>query len=274
MTFMGKIFTLMIFGMSVLFMGFAVMVYATHTAWHERAAALKKQSDQLTQTVTDLNAELERSRQELAIEQAARRHALAALQTKLAQREEQLQQREAQLQELTATEGQTAAALQVAQSQLAKLTTEVEQLRGEIRTAQQARDVKFNEVARLTTELNEANEMLNSLNERREQLATQVGKMKAVMWAHGLTEDTPIDSKAPAVDGIVTAVSPRDSIEISIGSDDGLRVGHTLDVYRDNLYLGRVVIVETALDKAVAKIMPEFRRGSIRKGDRVATKLS
>ena len=77
----------------------------------------------------------------------------------------------------------------------------------------------------------------------------------------------------PPVNGIVTGVGQRDLIEISLGSDDGLKTGHKLEVYRQNQYLGRVVIRSTAPDRAVAEILKDYRRGTIRKGDRVATKL-
>jgi hypothetical protein len=63
-------------------------------------------------------------------------------------------------------------------------------------------------------------------------------------------------------------------IEVSLGSDEGLRRGHKLDVYRlTGGYLGRAEVVDTNPDRAVARIIPEFRQGIIRKGDRVATKL-
>ena len=72
----------------------------------------------------------------------------------------------------------------------------------------------------------------------------------------------------------MTAVGEKDHIEISIGDDDGLRKGHTLEVYRRNAYVGRVVVVRTEPDRSVARIIREYRRGIIKKGDRVATKLS
>ena len=73
---------------------------------------------------------------------------------------------------------------------------------------------------------------------------------------------------------MVIAVSDKDLIEISLGADDGLKEGHTLDVYRGNTYLGRVVIRRTAPDRSVGQIMKELQRGQIRKGDHVTTKLS
>jgi hypothetical protein len=75
------------------------------------------------------------------------------------------------------------------------------------------------------------------------------------------------------VEGVVTAVGAKDLLEISIGADDGLKKGHTLEIYRSNSYLGRVQVMETWPDRAVVKIIPEYRKVIIKKGDRVATKL-
>ena len=143
-----------------------------------------------------------------------------------------------------------------------------------MRAAQQARDEKFNEVVQLTDKLNELEGLRKDLEERRGQLIDQVTRMKLVLDRHGLDEYTPVVDLPPRVDGVVTAVGDKGLVEISIGSDDGLREGHKLEVFRGNSYLGRVVIRRTEPDRAVAEIDPAYRKGSIRKGDRVATKLS
>ena len=88
------------------------------------------------------------------------------------------------------------------------------------------------------------------------------------------TVRTDVDQIPPDVKGLVVEVGDKNLVEISIGGDDGILVGHTLDVYREGAYLGRVKVVKTSHDRAVAEIIPDFKRGAIRKGDRVATKFS
>ena len=56
--------------------------------------------------------------------------------------------------------------------------------------------------------------------------------------------------------------------------DDGLKVGHSLDVYRGNTYLGRIVIKKTNPDRAVGQVKKELQRGQIKRGDRVTTRFS
>jgi len=94
-----------------------------------------------------------------------------------------------------------------------------------------------------------------------------------VLDAHGLRPDTLVTHIPPKVEGIVKDVE-KDFVEISIGADDGLKVGHALDVYRGNQYLGRIVIKKTQPDEAVGQIIKELQRGQIKRNDRVTTKFS
>jgi cell division protein FtsB len=277
MTLVGKIFTMLILIMSVVFLGFSIVIFATHRNWRDMVVAeggLKSQIEELSQTNIRLRDEINRSKDRLAIEQAARRFALAALQSRLDDLEQQLRRREQEYANLQAENGVLLETVSTKNATLKALTDEVGGLRDEIRNAQQDRDTYFAEVIDLTDKLNSIAGNAETLKERNEQLAQQVSKQKLVLDAFDLTSDTPIHDRPPTLDGLVTAVGDRDLVEISIGSDDGLRENHQLEVYRENEYVGRVVVVKTEPDRAVVRILPDYRRGSIRKGDRVATRLS
>ena len=277
MTLVGKIFTMLILIMSVVFLGFSIVIFATHRNWRDMVIAeggLKSQIEELSQTNVRLRDEINRSKDRLAIEQAARRFALAALQSRLDDLDQQLRRREQEFGNLQAENGVLLETVSTKNTLLKALTDEVGGLRTEIRTAQQDRDTYFAEVIDLTDKLNSIAGNAETLKERNEQLAQQVSKQKMVLDAFDLTADTPVHDRPPTLDGVVTAVGARDLVEISIGSDDGLRENHQLEVYRENEYVGRVVVVKTEPDRAVVRILPDYRRGSIRKGDRVATRLS
>ena len=77
----------------------------------------------------------------------------------------------------------------------------------------------------------------------------------------------------PALRGKVLAVNQNDLLEVSLGSDDGLRAGNTLEVFRGSSYLGRVQVLTTQSDRAVAKVLPDYKKGVIQKGDDVATRF-
>ena len=65
-----------------------------------------------------------------------------------------------------------------------------------------------------------------------------------------------------------------DLIEISLGSDDGVTRGMTFEVVREAKYVGRIQILTATADSAVARVVPELKKGEIKKDDRVYTRLN
>ena len=46
-------------------------------------------------------------------------------------------------------------------------------------------------------------------------------------------------------------------VEVDLGTDDGVRDGLTLEVFRGSKYLGKLEVVRTTPDRAVGKVVPE-----------------
>ena len=281
MTLLGKILTVFIFVMSVAYLVIGAMVFATHENWHAKAVELEGKLQQRQTENDDLRAERQRLIDALAVEQLARRAALASLQAKLSQVAQQLQQRERQLTELEKAQATATEAVATAQNLLAGLTREVQDLRARVRDAQQKADEKFDQWVVITDEVNQARRLQADLEQRRVQLMNHVAGYENILRKLGVRfearEDGTIVSDAnklpPDVKGEIVAVGRSNLVEISLGSDDGIRKGHKLEVYRGATYLGRIIVQKTDYDRSVAEIVPEYRRGMIRKGDRVATKL-
>ena len=281
MTLLGKILTVLIFIMSIVFMTVSLMLIATHKNWKNivsnttpgQTAGLVQQLEKKTSEVENLNNQLGRLKDQYASEQVARTYALSALSTKLTQLEQQLQQRETELTNLQGAHTEQTAALQTLETNNNRLLEEVAKLRESVRVAQNDRDTQFLKVVELTDQLNVAIGIERSLKEKREQLVDQVAQMKRVMDSAGLTIHVDTDAIPPKVDGVVLAIGGKDLLEISLGSDAGVKEGHQMEVYRGTTYLGRVVVVKTEPNRAVARILPEFRKGSIKKDDRVTTRL-
>lgn len=284
MTLLGKVFTVLIFIMSVLFMGFAIAVFATHTNWkmlvtnptatEKYPLGLVQRLQAQQETNTNLRTELDKLRNQLAQEQAARRSAIGALETKLAESQQRLGDKEAELRALQSAEGEAAAALKTAQTTVEALRNEVKGLREEIRVTQADRDSQFQKVVQLTDQLHAATGVERNLKERQLQLIQEVADYKRVLDAHGLKRGMDTSGIAPPLDGIVTAVGEKALIEVSLGADDGLRVGHRLEVFRDNAYLGYAIVLKTEPDRAVAQVDEKSQRGRVEVRDRVATRLS
>jgi chromosome segregation ATPase len=274
MSLVGKIFTMLILVFSIIFMAFSMMVFATHKNWKAQATKLQTDLGAANTALKDAKDALEREKTEMAREQAARKAALAALQVRVTQSENRLAAKEKELGDLTAAHSQTTEAAKVAQDRLALLEKETGDLRNTLRTERQRLDKMFLNVVDLTDKLNQAESLRQNLEEVNKQAMQQMSQMKMVLDRNGLAPDSLVAHIPPKVEGVVVDVSDKDLLEISIGSDDGLKVGHSLDVYRGNQYLGRIVIKKTNPDRAVGQVMRELQRGQIKRGDRVTTKFS
>lgn len=286
MTLLGKIFTVLIFIMSILFMGFSVMVYATHKNWKMIATnprdkvspstplGLKYQIEDYRARINQATKELEDMKGELAKERAARRQALAVLQTQLAQRSQQIVQKEKELGDLQATTQAAVQELKSTQDTMARLTDEVNALRTRVREAEVDRDTQFASVVALTDNLHQLEGVRSRLTEKRDQLVVDVARYKKQLDARGIHVEDPVDPIVPKVKGEVTAVGSKELVEISLGSDDGLRAGHELDVFRNATYLGKIKVMKTTPDRSVAAIIKESQRGPIVKGDKVGSNIS
>jgi len=279
MTLIGKIFTVMILIMSIVFMTCAMMVYATHKNWREvvkgggSTKGLETTLNELRTTEKDLNTQIELLKREIEVERAARRYALAALSARAKTQEVQLAQLNRDNEQLTKSESDMKVLLKLAETNSKNFKQEVDVLRVDIKKAEDDRDSQFDQVVTLTDQLQQYKVEQDRLKERETQLVDRTARMKRVLTALGKTEFMPVDNIPPPLDGRITAVNAENMVEISLGSDDGLNVGNTLDVFRGNTYLGRIIIRETDPDRAVGEIIRDSRRGLIKKGDYVSTKL-
>jgi hypothetical protein len=278
MTLVGKILVVLILIMSLVFMSFTIMVYATHRNWKDLvenpSTGLKAQLDKKTRELQQLDLKRQETLDQLAHEQAARTKAIAVLEVRKLEMEEQLAKKEDELRTLQIDGRNAVKTLDTAQSEMARLKDEVEQLRLEIKNTRQDRNAQVAEVRTLTDRLNQGEGQLKRLKNRNEQLVSELARASLVVEGNGLSLDDPIDKIAPELDGVITAVRNNQLIEVSLGSDEGLRRGHEVDVFTSGGgYLGRAVVVETSNDRSVARILSDFRQGVMRKGDRVATRL-
>jgi len=279
MNLIGKIFTVLILVMSIVFMTTAMMVYATHKNWRDvvkgdgAGKGMEATISELKAQEVSLNDEIQKLQTKLAQERAERRFALASVQARSKLQEAELARLDQENERLVKSEADMKLQLELAQTNAKNLKNEVDQLRTDIKTAQSDRDKQFAEVVQLTDRLQQYKVEQERLESREDQLVEQTARMKRVLTALGKSEYTPVDNVPPPLDGYVTAVNARDMVVVNLGSDDGINVGNTLDVFRGDTYLGRIIIEETAPSRSAGKIMREYRRGLIKKGDYVSTKL-
>lgn len=275
MNIIGKIFVFAVFIMSLVFMSFGVALYSTHTNWRdeiEKQGGLKDQLQNARSEATKLQEEINELTTDVKESEMARDTVIAQIQAALREKNESLQELRKRVDEQEQARNKAQDELAAKSRELEQATTQINGLRDSVKQQQQSLDDQVKRTADMAVELHEKESLLVIAKERKEQLAKQVANARVLLQQMGLNVDALPRDQVPAVDGVVTAVG-RDSIELSLGGDDGLQQNHELDVFRDDTYIGRVKVVTVRPDKAVATVLRDYTRGFIQRGDRVATKL-
>jgi len=275
MNLLGKFFIVSIAVAAIFMMAISMAVYTNHHNWRDEAKKLntqlseaKNKNEQLASSYrsleSQLSAEVEASQQEVRKLESERVELISQNTTKQTDLDQLRQQQRA-----------STAAVASTQQNNEKLTAEVEVLRAEIRENQQARDEAVATTIRTTDESHQLLGKLSRLNERHVQLAQQLGEATSLLNENGIDAADP-QAAVPHVRGLVSATlrqAGSQLIEITIGSDDGLKPQQTIEIFRGERYLGRAEILRTEPDRAVGRVIRRFQQGQIQEGDDVATKL-
>ena len=284
MSIIGKIFVFAVFVMSLVFMAFSVAIYSSHTNYK---AAIERSSEEVTfekplgwkakleeeiKTRETLTQEIERLIKDAAASEASRDQIVAKLQSALVEKNGELVGLREEKIEWDKKQQQAINEVEKAREELTLATTAVQKLREEVKQQQTQVDGQVDRVAKLAAELHEKESFLVIANERKAQLEKQVANARLLLKQSGLSIDSQPKDRVPSIDGVVVAVAD-DAVEVSLGGDDGVQMGHELEVYRNDQYLGRVRVVSVKPDKSIAIVIKAFSRGAIQQGDRVATRL-
>ncbi len=284
MNIIGKIFVFAVFVMSFMLMTFAGVIYMSHVNWkaeveRSRADCLPGQQPGykiLIEEATTKRAELEATitslQQKVAKSEQSRDQLIAKLQTAVTQKEQELQELRKKKDELQTATEQAVADVRTLREDLLAASKNVDDLQAQVKAQQVKVDAQVGKSAELSAALAESQAQLTIAEERKAQLEKQVANARILLSQSGLNIDSLPKDRVPTLDGDVLAVAAG-SIQVSLGSDDGLQVGHTLEVYRGGEYIGRAVVKTVTPDQAVAEILKAYARGVVQRGDKVTTRL-
>jgi hypothetical protein len=269
---LGKIFVFALFVMSLVLMTFAIAVYSSHTNWQARAKKTQEDLDKSKSEALKSKQEAERMAEYVAASEAARDQVIAKFQQALVEKDKELtdlrDKRNGKLEEMQGELMKLASA----EEDLTRARDELKQLQEEARKKQELVDQQVQRAAQLAAQLHEKESFLAIANERKTQLEKQVAQARLLLKQSGLSIDSLPKDRVPRVDGVVMAVVDN-SIEVSLGGDDGLQAGHEIEVYRNDEYLGRAIVKTVKPDRAVAVLVKEYSRGIVQRGDKVTTRL-
>jgi hypothetical protein len=278
MNLVGKLLVVLILVMSVAFMAFSVAVYSTHKNWMEVITnpntGYKVKLDQAKVELEKETAKLEVAKKEAVDQKQLADQQIAKLNTKRDTLDGDVKTLAAQVAELKTETAKQLAALTTAQTTLDEKMKQVDTLRKDIATAQTERDDNGTKYKDLQSEFNNASNDLTLLKEANTRLVGQMAHAKILLERQGVNPEASVDGTPPKVDGVILAIGRDNLVEISLGSDDGIQRGNTLEVFRATKYKGRVEVVQTSPDKSVAKIIPGFQQAKIERDDRVATRFN
>jgi hypothetical protein len=278
MNLVGKIFALLIMVMSLVFTSFTVMVYSTHKNWRNKAIEEGKRLAQSNKTIDEQLNEIDRLKTDFgAKEEAAKKDVASAIQDRdIARGQVAMLTNEKNMLEAKAREA--AEAMDRIALALDARRQEVGVLRAEFLKALLVQNQHFDANVKLTNDKNQGVFEVQRLEDYNRALGGKIVGMQTILAHHGLSEHEPDNYKQPPrVEGLILALNEGgDLVTISLGTDDGILKNHQLEVFRLGAtpkYLGRIQVIETRADQAVAKVIPETRKGPFEKFDHVATKL-
>jgi hypothetical protein len=284
MNIIGKIFVFAVFVMSLMLMTFAGAVYMSHVNWKDEVErggtdllpgqrpGYRYQIEQATKEREELKEKIASLEAEVADSERSRDQVLGKLQTAIEQKNAELLKLRAEKDERQTKMEQAVQDVRKLRDDLLEADKNVAALQAQVKDQQQKVDAQVDKSAQLSASLAEVQAQLEIAEERKSQLEKQVANARLLLKQNGLVIDNLPKDLVPTLDGDVLAVR-EDSIQVSLGSDDGLQVGHTLNVYRNDQFIGRAHVKTITPDQAVAKIDKDFARGIVQRGDKVTTRL-
>ena len=283
MNLIGKILVGVIFVMSIVLMTLSVVLYSTQHRWKDQWQKVNEEKQQVQTQNTKLQDESAKLKDEYAriradLETDAVK--LAAENTRLVEQNKTL---EAEMGGYRTDADNATKLSTTTQEHMLKQRDELLALRAQMAMTETKLHVEFEKFVQANHTARELAMALASLQSTYNVLNKDLGEARFLLTQLGYGDlapevyDAQLLDIPPRVEGTITDLRPNGMVEINIGRDDGLLLGHKLHVYRDNegyqSYLGRIEIINVKPGKAVGKIMPEYRNGTIMQNDNVTAYL-
>ena len=268
----GKILTGLILFMSIAFLVLAVMVGATHRNWKEIATTNAQQVNEARNILNTYKGKSEEIKRELNAERVARTLQLSQLESQLNSAREDFENKEKLLRDQLAISQKAQDALNIAETRIQQQDKIVADLRANNKKLIDDIATQRQTVVNLTNSNYQLEGELEQLQVAHMDLTNEITQRKKVMNAKGLDVDALVAHIPPDVDGIVLRTR-QNLIAISVGTDDGVRIGHKFDIYRVDRFIGKAEVVQARNNMSAAKLIPEFLQAPVAEGDHVTTKF-
>ena len=276
MNLVGKIFTVLIFVMCIVFSSFALMLHAGHKNWRDEYVKQTAELDKANEEKAKLQQAYKLLDQQRTNDNDRDKKLIASMQAAYDIVNTDNLNANTKNMQLQGDLRKFAADFKLVAQTLADIRSEAESLRDANKVAVDERQKIFDDdVAKTTADTNHLAE-INRLEKTLGDLARKYQTLFALAQNAKLQESDLQAEAPPGSSGIVTGVRQSD-VEISLGYDDGIRPGHRFAVTRPNTgqYVGDIVVVEVKYpNRAVCRAVKETMRDHIEKYDHVQANLT
>ena len=286
MTALGKILIFLNLVFALLVGILIIQVYATRTSWRgafERTSGFLTVSEANVKTLrADIDDVKKKKDDEIKAVQgdlAKEKAEVARQQGLVAQADKQLQAERANHQQQRDNAGVSNAELERRQQETRALTAELNKANATNAELQkqgkQLQDEKMQAVINYNSEHDRNVRLLENMRQVSQKL--ELAEKKLQNLGSGVTVAESRNPPPEDVEGIILDTDAKTGlVTISIGSDHGISVGNTLEVFRikpEPKYLGTIRIVDAQAHQAVGRLTAAPRYGALAKGDIVASKI-
>ncbi len=276
MNLLGKILTFLILLTSVAFCVVAVIVVASHQSWKETARLNKEAAERYERRYKSAEAEIASLQGQNEKASVARAQAIAYLNSALAVKKDEYDRAQAQVTSLNGQLNQTNASLRDTQARLTEQDALVKDLLVQNRNLSADLAKQSQRVAVVLSQVEEASVKNTQLSSQLQNMVAEFNDLKKVADVVGIDKNTLWAQIPPDLTGRVTGISgsQNDVFAVSLGMDDGLREGHTIDVVRNGRHIGTATVMTSKPNNATAKFVTGMRNALPQVGDEVTTILS
>lgn len=269
----GNILTVLILLMSTIFLVIAVMVAASDRNWKKAAANLQIEAKNAKEALARVQGNTSKKEKLLVAERAARAQQVSYLESQVRILNSQLKSESDRLVDAEGRQSSLITELNVAQKRIEDLKNQINNLKSNNKQYVDDISEQFQKVRILQNQLYEAENQITTLSGNQSKLEAQVAKYSKLSMKLGFKEDDLTDHIPPKVESVVSATYRNGLFEIKLGEDDGVRVGHEMDIFRRRRFVGKGRVVKTDHNIAVLKAIEGMMNGQVQEGDNVSTKL-
>ena len=271
MNLVGKIITILILLLSVCFLMIGIMVNASHQNWKELAIANKAKVEEYAANRDRILGETAKKDNIIESEKVARMLRIQQLESQLQLARKEFEQANSDLNAQRQKAAESFNVVQESEERLAEQDKLIDSLQTQLRTLTEDVAAQRAKVVALTGNVFELNSTIRNLETMRDNLAAVSSAQRKVMMANGLTISDTTDHIPRALDGLVTAINDNE-IVVNLGLDDGLRRGHTVDLFRGEQFVGTAKVYDAQANRSAARLDKALSSLPAQVNDRVTTK--